>query len=77
MDKSGLAAGGVKNEVVKYIPLQIEATLMAIVNRMALFADDVAAWVASRSLKFTELRLQKQLQHIETWMSKWRTQISV
>ena len=44
---------------------------------MALFADDVAAWVASRSLKVIELRLQKQFQLIEIWMNKWRTKISV
>ena len=35
------------------------------------------AWVASRSLKVIEIRLQKQLDHIEEWMSDWRTKLSI
>ena len=36
---------------------------------IALFADDVAAWVASRSLNVIEIR--------EEWMSDWRTKLSI
>ena len=57
------------NDIVKTSPSPHDPQL-------ALFADDVAAWVASRSLKVIQLRLQKQLDHIEHWMSEWRTQLS-
>ena len=58
------------NDIVKTTPSPHDPQL-------ALFADDVAAWVASRSLKVIQLRLQKQLDHIEHWMSEWRTQLSI
>ena len=44
--------------------------------RIALFADDKAAWVASRSLKTIKDKLQKQLDHVSEWMSNWRSKIS-
>ena len=43
---------------------------------MALFADDLGAWVASRSLKLIQLRLQLIIDHIEKWMSMWRSKTS-
>ena len=43
---------------------------------MALYADDLGAWVASRSLKVIQIRLQKLLDHIKQWMSLWRSKIS-
>jgi hypothetical protein len=58
------------NDLVSTPPSPMEPTI-------ALFADDVAAWVASRSLKVIEIRLQKQLDHIEEWMSDWRTKLSI
>jgi hypothetical protein len=44
---------------------------------MALFADDVAAWIASKSLKVIQIRLQKLLDHLQDWMSRWRMKLSV
>jgi hypothetical protein len=46
-------------------------------NELALFADDVCSWVISKSLKVIRIRLQKQLDEIEEWMSKWRMKLSV
>ena len=43
----------------------------------ALFADDVALWVASSSFKVIQLRLQKRLDEVEKWMNDWRTILSV
>ena len=43
---------------------------------MALFADDLGAWVASRSLKVIQIRLQLIIDHIEKWMSTWRSKTS-
>ena len=58
------------NDLVKPDPSPFDPTI-------ALFADDVAAWVASRSLVVIQKRLQKQLNEIEEWMSSWRTKLSV
>ena len=43
----------------------------------ALFADDVAIWLASSSFKTIQTRLQKRVDEIKTWMTNWRTKISV
>jgi hypothetical protein len=43
----------------------------------SMFADDLASWYASRSLKMIQLRLQSILDHVEQWMSNWRMQLSV
>ena len=58
------------NDLVKRNPTPFESIT-------ALFADDVAIWVASRSLKIIQLRLQKQLNQIEEWKSTSRTKLSV
>ena len=58
------------NDLVKPNPTPFEPTI-------ALFADDVAIWVASRSIEVIRMRLQKQLDQIEEWMSTWRTKLSV
>ena len=41
------------------------------------FSDDVAIWIASAHHQVIEARLQKRLNEIQHWMSKWRTILSV
>ena len=43
----------------------------------ALFADDVALWIASGNYKFMQIKLQERLNEIQEWMSIWRTLLSV
>jgi retron-type reverse transcriptase len=44
---------------------------------LGLFADDLSAWTCDKSLKRINLRIQAQLNHIESWMNKWQTTLSV
>jgi hypothetical protein len=43
----------------------------------SLFADVLASWYPSRSLKMIQIWLQTMLDHIGQWMSKWRIKLSV
>jgi hypothetical protein len=65
--------------IILFLTFFNDITTTCLENRIstALYADDVALWVASSSLALIQLRLQKRIREVEDWMSKWRCKISV
>jgi len=45
--------------------------------RVGQFADDVNVWTSYRSKKVAFLRLQRALNEIQKWCSKWRIKLNV
>ena len=45
--------------------------------RAAQFADDVSLWTTNSSKKVTFLRLQRALDEVQKWCSKWRIKLNV
>jgi hypothetical protein len=45
-------------------------------TELALFADDLATWVSSRSLQVIQMRLQNHLNKMSEWAAKWRMSFS-
>jgi hypothetical protein len=44
--------------------------------KVALYADDIAAWHASASLEAITRHLQEFLDHIQHWLSQWRVKLN-
>ena len=43
---------------------------------LAMFADDLSSWFASKKISIISSRLQQVLDNIELWMNKWRMKVS-
>lgn len=44
---------------------------------MGLFADDLSSWTSNSNINIINIRLQRQLDKTQDWMSKWRTKLSI
>ena len=63
------------NDISLSILKNLDAS-QAIKTELAMFADDVALWVASKSTQQINNKLQQSLNNIESWMNKWRMKVS-
>ena len=55
---------------------QIDSDIQRKLAELAMFADDLASWVASKRLGDINSKLQQVLDNIEEFMNKWRMKVS-
>ena len=73
---AGVPQGSVLGPILFNIYINSITTTNDNKTELALFADDLASWVSSRSLKVIQLRLQNHLNKLHEWAGKWRMSLS-